>query len=81
MSKKRRREAEAPELTEAEFDELAAPYLAKTKKRGKRKSSKRAPSLKRRLTAKLRAKKKLYRAKLKSIERDLNSLICKRRKA
>lgn len=51
-----------------------------TKKRKTRKRAKRAPSLKSKLVADLRARKKKLDAELKIVNRDLNSLICRRKK-
>lgn len=47
------------------------------KKRGKKH---RKPTLKQKLLLKLRARKKILKRELSGVERDINSLICKRKK-
>lgn len=49
-----------------------------TVKRGKGK--KRPPTLKSQLLKKLRARKKKLNSELKTVNRDINSLVCKRKK-
>lgn len=85
----RKRKAAAFEETAEEegedivFGEVVGPSEPKTKKRTakKRKSvRKRKPSLKAKLLKDLRAKRRKRKAELAQLNRDINSLICKRRK-
>lgn len=70
-------EAELPDVAELEaiLGEVESTRTRKTRKRTPRK-----PTLKSTLVKKLRARKKVLKAELRAVERDLNSLICRRRK-
>lgn len=50
------------------------------KKRGRRTAKARKPSIKSRLLKKINARIKILRAKLRTLERDKKSLVCKRKK-
>lgn len=73
MSSKRRREGELEEeiLREAEAGPSRKP----------RKKTKRTPSLKTRILKKLRVKAKVYRKRLRTLERDIRSLSGRKKKA
>lgn len=82
-SRRKRKRTTGPEIDaelpdrelRALLDEFAPlPPSKKTRKRGPRK-----PTIKTKLVAKLRARKKVLKAELRGVERDLKSLVCRRK--
>ena len=63
--------------------DIAGPSGVATPKRKRRRArkGKRKPTLKSKLLKRLRAKKRIQKAKLRQTERDINSLVCRRKKA
>lgn len=70
-------EEEEEEVVDIVLADVAGPSVP-IKKRRKR--AVRKPTLKRRLLAKLRADKKKKEAEVRQIKRDINSLVCRRKK-
>jgi hypothetical protein len=65
------------------FGEIVGPSAPSKPKRKRRRAGKRTrkPTIKSKLLKRLRAKKKIQKAKLRQTERDINSLVCHRKKA
>lgn len=59
----------------------SAPAARKRKRTPKKRGKGRKPTLKSKLLKRLRAKRKIQKAKLRQTERDINSLVCRRKKA
>jgi len=67
-------EEEEEEIVDVVLADVAGPSVAPKKKR------KRAPSLKQKLLKKLRADRKRKAAEVRQLDRDIKSLVCRRRK-